>query len=340
MLKTVIPHSIATAKFGHIVADGGKARRGFRVFILSLMMGFSLGVPTVFAPSALAEQTFLGQPFDFNLRPAKVDDNNQAQEIFPDLNSSYQQHLEQSRKILKQEGYQRWNWLQSDCTDCPLFILPRDWRMENRKVYEFIRTLESHKSELLRIYGSSPQEYNLLAHMAVGILGRESDLFTSTRYHLKESAQWGVSSLKHSLRVVLSALTDSPVRISSLNSRGPTQIKIVPAKIAEAFDVSPSSLNRPEHAALATMGYLIEALAELKRRVVLNDLDHVNAGNYVDYLPYIYFGSRRQLLNREATPDQNLYIQDMRRYMYDVEIYEGPPGSEPLPQPEMVSGRR
>lgn len=243
---------------------------------------------------------------------------------------SYDEHLAASRERLREHGYREWRWegQPSRCQDCPLFILPRERAIEKPKVYAFIRQLETKREELIALYGADPQEYNLLAQMAVGILGRESEFFESPRYRLKENAQWAIRLIK-----VVQIYLEGSDRDPELNSRGPTQIKIVPEKIAATYGVKPDELYRPENAALATMGYLIDALAELKRRVVLNHLSFVTPDTYADYLPYIYFGSKRQLLNGTATPDRNIYIRDMRKYMTWIELYEGPPRAAPLTRP-------
>ncbi|MBX3019027.1 MAG: hypothetical protein KF767_14160 [Bdellovibrionaceae bacterium] len=240
---------------------------------------------------------------------------------------TYDEYLKTSREELKSHGYQEWRWegQKSKCTTCPIFILPKEREIETAKVYAFIRALETKRDDLLRLYGSDPQEYNLLAQMAVGILGRESEFFQSPRYRVKENAQWAIYLIK-----VVQIYLEGSDRDPELNSRGPTQIKIVPEKIAATFGVKHEDLYIPENAALATMGYLIEALAELKRRVTLNHLTFVTPDSYADYLPYIYFGSKRQLLNGTATPDRNIYIRDMRKYMTWIEIYEGPARSVPL----------
>jgi hypothetical protein len=167
------------------------------------------------------------------------------------------------------------------------------------------------------LYQSDPQEYNLLAKMAVGILGRESRFYTSPRYAFKENFQFVISFFK----LVDSVVTEGSTETTP-NSRGPTQIKLIPPKISKKYGFDESQLNNPKFAALATMGYLIEALEELKKRKELNDLSFVTKENYVDYLPYIYFGAKKTLLNGKATPKKNIYVQDMKRYMSLVEIFE------------------
>jgi hypothetical protein len=72
------------------------------------------------------------------------------------------------------------------------------------------------------------------------------------------------------------------------------------------------------------MGYLIEALKDLKYISSLNNFVHINPETYADYLPYIYFGSRKALIAKTATPEKNLYVKDMKRYMRFLELYERP----------------
>lgn len=228
--------------------------------------------------------------------------------------------------VLEANDYHPWTWKTSDCVDCPIYFLTGNEQLESEDVRVFIHTLEARKGEIIRLYRIHGQEYNLLAHMAVGILGRESQFFTSRRYRLKETFPGLVRVAK-----AFKAYMDGSK--AGLSSRGPTQIKTVPGKIAEFYGVTPDSLYKPENAAVATVGFLVEILQELKRRVVVNDLEFVNDTNYVDYLPYLYFGSHRMLIQGKATPERNIYVQDMKKYMSWVLLYEGPASSNEIMNP-------
>lgn len=213
--------------------------------------------------------------------------------------------------------YKEWKWMQSTCQNCAIRFSTDREELRNPKVEDFLYAIERQKQNLLEIYKSDPQEYNLLALMAVGIIGRESEFFNSPRYAVKEAVPWAVSVIK-AVQVYLSPEND---RVTP-SSRGPTQIKVIPKLIAQHYGITPSDLKKPRAAAVATMGFLIEALQELKTRARNNNWDFVTKATYADYLPYIYFGSIGQLKNRTATPDRNLYIQSMRKYMAWVKIYE------------------
>jgi hypothetical protein len=229
-----------------------------------------------------------------------------------------QANVNRIRQDLFREGYQSWAWQQSSCMDCDIILISAKSELHTPKVQAFIRALESSKGEILSLYGSNPQEYNLLAQMAVGILGRESKFFESRRYQFKEDFPWAVSILK-TVNMYLAG-ADS----ATANSRGPTQIKVVPQRIAAKYGITPDKLYIPENAARATMGFLIEALGELKQRAQNNDWEFVTPETYADYLPYIYFGATGKLRNRTATPETNLYIREMKQYMGWLEMYERP----------------
>lgn len=230
---------------------------------------------------------------------------------------AYSSHVKQQRAEVKADGFAPWKWPGSDCQDCEVAILPTNRMLENEDVYEFIRALENEKATILNLYRADAQEYNFLAHMALGILGRESRFFESGRYWLKENMPGMISILKTMRAYLLGGPHNLP-------SRGPTQIKIVPDRIREHYRISAETLYQPEHAAVATVGYLIEALAEMKRRIATKQWSYITPETYVDYLPYIYFGSKRQLNDGTATPEQNIYVRDMKKYMGYVEIYEKP----------------
>ncbi|HWU42610.1 MAG TPA: hypothetical protein VN132_04195, partial [Bdellovibrio sp.] len=226
--------------------------------------------------------------------------------------------LAREHSVLENTGYVRWEWMKSECDSCEMLMLPTQPKARTQNVLSFVRALEVHKTELQQLYHVSGAEYTLLSHMAVGILGRESLFFASKRYYLKESVPGAVRLAK----ILEHSLHD---RKMSPSSRGPTQIKIVPAKVAERYGIAPDNLHIPENAAIATVAFLIEALQELKRRVIVNQLGFIQPSNYVDYLPYIYFGGVKSLVNGTAAPASNSYINDMKRYMTWFEVYEREP---------------
>lgn len=206
------------------------------------------------------------------------------------------------------DGMFEWRWGQSKCDQCGIYFQVQSNHEFDDRVLVFKRTLEDEKQRILEIYQSDPQEYNLLAWMALGILGKESRFYESGRYKIKEAFPWMVTGAK----IIKSSIKGGAV---SENSRGPTQIKIVPDIIAYYYKISSKDLDNPKAAAVATMGFLIESLHELKNRARNNKLTHINENTYVDYLPYIYFGRAKALIDRTATPEKNIYVQQMKKNM-------------------------
>ena len=230
---------------------------------------------------------------------------------------SQERSTPENHQLLQEQGYQEWKWLESQCQNCEIQILLRDPIPQSAEVSQFVQALSAHKTDLMALYGVDGRECNLLAEMAIGILGRETHFFTSYRYHLKEAFPGLIRLLK-----ILSASLHGRSTNVSPNSRGPTQIKIVPDKIAQNYRVDEDHLYLPENAALATMGFLVEALVELKNRAFAHHLEFVTPDTYVDYLPYIYFGGTRALMADHATPNRNIYVREMKANMAGVEIFE------------------
>lgn len=212
--------------------------------------------------------------------------------------------------------YTKWEWQKNTCQDCGIHFQVKKEDLENKKTVEFLQTLAQQKKTIIGLYKSDPQEYNLLAHMAYGILGNESEYFKSFRYLIKRNSQLAITTAKK-----IDAHLHGEDDIEA-NSKGPTQIKKVPTKIAEHYKITEKDLWKPFNAAVSTMGYLIEALKELKQRKKNNNWDFVTPSTYVDYLPYLYFGGVKKLINRTATPETNIYVKNMKKNMLRIKIYE------------------
>lgn len=180
----------------------------------------------------------------------------------------------------------------------PLTTVITDPALRNPVSIEFVATLDREKEKLMEIYKLENDDYNELARLSFGILGNESQFGQSQRYWIKEQFPWLVALLK------------GEGFDTSANSRGPTQIKTVPRLIAENFGVTKDSLIKPEHSAVATLGFLAEALNELKVR----ERNHpdITPYNRFEYLHYIYTGRHLEINRGTATPEQNIYYRNMR----------------------------
>lgn len=102
---------------------------------------------------------------------------------------------------------------------------------------------------------------------------------------------------------------------TTFNSRGPTQIKRIPRKIKEEYGYVKEDLNDPYISAIATMGFLAQSLKQLNNY-------KIPRSEYLNYLHYIYMGSVSQIKNKTATPNKNIYLRNIRKYMSEVDIIQ------------------
>lgn len=173
-----------------------------------------------------------------------------------------------------------------------------DSSRRNETSIRYVNALATEKEKLMKLYNLDNDEYNELAKLAFGILGNETDYGRSFKYHVKESMPWVV------------ALFKGNGLDTSRNSRGLTQMKRVPTLIVKEYGISKEELGEPEKAAIATMGFLADALVELKSKARQNP--DINSDNQYDYLHYIYMGKSKEITERTATPEKNIYFRQIR----------------------------
>lgn len=183
-----------------------------------------------------------------------------------------------------------------------------NFERRNSTSQRFVNQLSIEKARLMKLYRLDNDEYNELARLAFGILGNESDYGRSFKYHVKESIPLVVALLK------------GEGFDTTQNSRGLTQIKKVPALIEKEYGTKKEDLVIPEHAAVATLGFLADALSELKVKARLNP--DINSDNQYDYLHYIYTGRSSEITERTATPEQNIYLRQIKEAAKGLLILE------------------
>ncbi|WP_127716155.1 hypothetical protein [Halobacteriovorax sp. HLS] len=208
----------------------------------------------------------------------------------------------------KKSDYIPYNFSKKDGEVRKLKSVITNKKLQTKTSLKFMETIDKEKSTLISMYGLTNHEYNELSKLAFGILGNESKFGDSNKYWLKEAAPYLVSVLKGN------GLD------TSRNSRGPTQIKTVPKKIKSKFGVTKSSLEKPRDAALATMGFLANALDELKAKEKFHP--GINAENRFEYIHYIYMGKSKEITKATATPHKNIYYNQIKDFNKSLEIYE------------------
>lgn len=190
----------------------------------------------------------------------------------------------------------------------------------------FVKALETEKSQLMKIFNLSNDDYNDLASVAYGIMGNESDFGRSTKYWIKEYDQADVILAKAAKRLFNG---QNPFDESVLNtSRGFTQIKDLPnGDWKKSYpNINKSTLGDPKNSAVATMAYLVDAVKVLKNIAKQNAKDpkkvKITKENLVDYLGYIYQGRRGALESSDdpANADFNTYVQKLKKHMGYIEV--------------------
>ena len=98
-------------------------------------------------------------------------------------------------------------------------------------------------------------------------------------------------------------------------------MKDVPDLIQTTYGIDVRDLNDPENAVLAIMGYLIEALHQLKQSAANNGCTQIHSETYVDYLPYIYTGRTEKIRDCSARPWELGYVTRIKEYMNYVMVF-------------------
>lgn len=247
--------------------------------------------------------------------------------------------------FVKMDGYYQYNLTPRNGEAYPTKFEITDPNFQTPFAKEFLAALEKEKPKLMEIYGLDNDEFNELALLAFGILGQESQFGDHWRYKVKETFPGGVAYLKNYKRIfgefkedrkeegfwsaVGDLLSDSwSNEIDFItgdlsldqNSRGPTQIKKVPELISKNYGITKEQLKEPENAAIATVGFLAQSLEELKAKEKFHPA--INGKNRFDYLHYIYMGKSREIINGTATPERNIYYQNVRRFSRSLKVWQ------------------
>lgn len=210
---------------------------------------------------------------------------------------------------------------------------------------EFLKGLTNEKENLMELYNLDNDEYNELCILAFGILGQESQFGSHWRYKVKETFPGSVAYLKKYKSLISETKKESEDKglwqsfkdfaknaweietdyitgdISlDKNSRGPTQIKKIPAKIKSQYGIDKEDLQQADKAAVATLGFLAQSLEELKAKEKFHP--DINGKTRFEYLHYIYMGKSSEITKGTATPDKNIYYQNVKRYASSLEIWQ------------------
>lgn len=174
----------------------------------------------------------------------------------------------------------------------------------DKNIEEFITSIMNNKSQLQKEFKLDSFTYDKLAKLAVGIAEQETKFNTSYRKQIKDFIP----------DVVLNTIR------SGARSRGATQIKIKGDNhgmqdLYKKYNITENNVDDLKTSALATMlrlGYMYNT--EVRGKSFTN-ANNENISEY-DALLYKWVGRNEELRNKTATPNKNIYINNVKKY-YD-----------------------
>ena len=177
-----------------------------------------------------------------------------------------------------------------------------------------MKVLSDKKSELIKNLGIDNDSYNSFAMLTLGIAQQESEFGANSAitYHIKENAQWFVNTLKDVKRMF-------GEEESHVNSRGLTQIKLgcytdkSALDLMKKYNITESNLGQGDKAAIATM----IALSSIYKNELSAIKPMMKEQNLTvqDALLYCWQGKKNQITKGIATPDKNIYINNIKKCM-------------------------
>ena len=203
-------------------------------------------------------------------------------------------------------------------------------------IKEYSDAISYNKERIMSEFDIDSYTYDRMAMLAMGIAEQETKFGVSARYIGKQAiGDQGVDIAKR----FRSLLNGNGWNDRSYNSKGITQIKIEgdndeTKKIYDKFGIDKENILKPYNSGIATM----LRLASIYKNEVVGRGFKDNKGNDIDKfdaLLYKWMGKGRLLNNGKASPDDNDYINNVKKYIgnFDFKVkYKdgGPIGDDPL----------
>lgn len=210
---------------------------------------------------------------------------------------------------------------------------------------EYGDAISSNKERIMSEFGIDSYTYDRMAMLAMGIAEQETKFGVSPRYIGKQAiGDFGVDIAKR----FRSLLKGDGWNDRSYNSKGITQIKIEgdndeTKKIYDKFGIDKENILKPYNSGIATM----LRLASIYKNEVVGRGFKDNKGNDIDKfdaLLYKWMGKGKLLNNGKASPDDNDYINNVKKYIgnFDFKVKYGDGGlisDEPLGVRQDVSDK-
>lgn len=203
-------------------------------------------------------------------------------------------------------------------------------------IKEYSDAISYNKERIMSEFDIDSYTYDRMAMLAMGIAEQETKFGVSARYIGKQAiGDQGVDIAKRFRPLLNGNGWDD----RSYNSKGITQIKIEgdndeTKKIYNKFGIDKENILKPYNSGIATM----LRLASIYKNEVVGRGFKDNKGNDIDKfdaLLYKWMGKGRLLNNGKASPDDNDYINNVKKYIgnFDFKVkYKdgGPIGDDPL----------
>lgn len=203
-------------------------------------------------------------------------------------------------------------------------------------IKEYSDAISYNKERIMSEFDIDSYTYDRMAMLAMGIAEQETKFGVSARYIGKQAiGDQGVDIAKR----FRSLLNGNRWNDRSYNSKGITQIKIEgdndeTKKIYNKFGIDKENILKPYNSGIATM----LRLASIYKNEVVGRGFKDNKGNDIDKfdaLLYKWMGKGRLLNNGKASPNDNDYINNVKKYIgnFDFKVkYKdgGPIGDDPL----------
>lgn len=203
-------------------------------------------------------------------------------------------------------------------------------------IKEYSDAISYNKERIMSEFDIDSYTYDRMAMLAMGIAEQETKFGVSARYIGRQAiGDQGVDIAKR----FRSLLNGNRWNDRSYNSNGITQIKIEgdndeTKKIYNKFGIDKENILKPYNSGIATM----LRLASIYKNEVVGRGFKDNKGNDIDKfdaLLYKWMGKGRLLNNGKASPNDNDYINNVKKYIgnfdFKVKYMDGGPiGDDPL----------
>lgn len=183
-----------------------------------------------------------------------------------------------------------------------------------------MKALCDYKMELCKDLEIDNDTYNNLAVLALGIAGQETN-YGDSLAGLKKGTPY---FLKEKLTGLFNFVKEDIMGNHSYNSRGLTQMKIqgyTDPTVQEQFKkygITPENLQNGEKSAIATiivLSFMLKnELPALKEKMTKQNVSTQDA------LLYCWNNKKKEIQNGTATPDKNIYIQNVKDYMSNFSL--------------------